>query len=119
MSDTLQARISHALSHIRNPRTGQDVLTAEKVRDIATTTTGKVRLSLMMARGDDPALAGAIRETVERVEGVTDVQVNIVDADLAAQKRASRTLPVMEAPPAAGRAAPAGRHAPQQPVAFP
>jgi ATP-binding protein involved in chromosome partitioning len=115
MSETLQARISHALSHIRNPRTGEDVLTAEKVRDVATTTTGKVRLSLMMARGDDPELARAIRETVARVEGVTDVQVNVVDADALAQKKASRTLPVMDARPSAA----APRVAAQQPVAFP
>ncbi len=116
MSDTLQARISHALSHIRNPRTGQDVLSAEKVRDVATTTSGKVRLSLMMAQGDDPELARAIRETVERVEGVTEVQVNVIDADAAAQKKASRTLPVMDARPAA---AAAPRVAPQQPVSYP
>lgn len=80
MADTLQGRISKALSQIMNPRTGQDVLSSDKVRDIATTTTGKVRVSLIFEAGDDPTLARTIRQTLEKVDGVTDASVNVIDA---------------------------------------
>jgi ATP-binding protein involved in chromosome partitioning len=114
MAEPLQARIAHALAHIRHPRTGQDVLQAGKVRDIATTTDGKVHLAVMLAPGDDPELARAVREVVASVQGVTDVRIDVRQADAPAEpKRASRALPVMDARAAAPRV-PA-----QTPVAYP
>ena len=58
---------------MRNPRTGTDVVSSDAVRDIATTTDGKVRLTLLLAAGDDPALArvGAAGAS-SSVEGVTE-----------------------------------------------
>src|SRR6478672_13321149 len=96
---TLQGRIAEALSRVRNPRTGADVLSSDAVRDIATTTDGKVRLTLLLAAGDDPALARSIRQAVEAVDGVSQVTVDVGDAVGADAKRktASRALPVMEA----------------------
>jgi len=95
---TLQGRIAEALSRVRHPRTGVDVLSSEAVRDIATTTDGKVRLTLLLAAGDDPALARAIRQAVESVDGVAQVTVDVRDvAADAKRKAASRALPVMEA----------------------
>jgi ATP-binding protein involved in chromosome partitioning len=116
MADTLQARVADALSHIQNPRTGQDVLSGGTVRDVATTTTGKVRLSLLVAPGDDPAMARAVRDAVSRVPGVADVQVNVIDAQAfeAARKTASRSLPVMDSKPAA-----APRPSAPTPVSYP
>ena len=83
MADTLQGRIAKALSQVKNPRTGQDVLSSDKVRDIATTTTGKVRVSLVFEPGDDPTLARTIRQALERVDGVTEASVNVVEASIA------------------------------------
>ena len=95
---TLQGRIAEALSRVRHPRTGVDVLSSEAVRDIATTTDGKVRLTLLLAAGDDPALARSIRQAVEAVDGVAQVTVDVRDvAADAKRKAASRALPVMEA----------------------
>jgi len=95
---TLQGRIAEALSRVRHPRTGVDVLSSEAVRDIATTTDGKVRLTLLLAAGDDPALARSIRQAVESVDGVAQVTVDVRDvAADAKRKAASRALPVMEA----------------------
>ena len=76
----LQARIDQALSRVRHPRTGKDVVSSDAVRDVATTTTGKVRLTLLLAPGDDPALARSVRQALEQLEGVTEVQVNVADA---------------------------------------
>jgi ATP-binding protein involved in chromosome partitioning len=104
---TLQGRISEALSSVRHPRTGTDVLASEAVRDIATTTTGKVHLTLLLAPGDDPTLARAVRQAVERVDGVTEVQVQVADASSFAPKKpvAGRALPVMNQPAAPPRVA--------------
>src|SRR5690242_20356966 len=116
---SLQERIESALARIRDPRSGADVLTAEKVRDIATSTEGRVRLTLLLSGGDDPTLARDIRQALERVEGVTEVRVDVRDAaapsPTPARPAASskRTLPVMESRPAAPRPS-----APT-PVAFP
>ena len=113
MSDTLTARLDSALQQIVNPRTGQDVLASGQARDIATTTDGKVRLTLLLAANDDATLARAVRQAAERVVGVTDVRVDVKDAGEfaaagappagAAPKRAA--LPVMDAAPQAARPA--------------
>jgi ATP-binding protein involved in chromosome partitioning len=113
---TLQARIDQALSRVRHPRTGKDVVSSDSVRDVATTTTGKVRLTLLLAPGDDPALARSVRQALEQIEGVTEVQVNVADASTfeTARKAASRTLPVMNQQPPAQQRVPA-----PTPVAYP
>src|SRR5579862_180715 len=115
MADTLQARIAHALSHIQNPRTKQDVYSSEKVRDIATTTNGKVRVSLVFEAGDDPQLALTVRRALEQVEGVSEATVNVIDGKPASDppKSSGRApLPVMTPPAAPRPSAP-------QPVALP
>ena len=71
------------------------------MRDIATTTTGRVRLTLLLAPGDDPALARMMRQAVEQVEGVTDVtggrrRGDAAGSAAAAPKPAGRALPVMD-----------------------
>jgi ATP-binding protein involved in chromosome partitioning len=116
---SLQERIDEELSRIRDPRTGAELLTTEKVRDVATTTSGKVRLTLLLSAGDAPTLARDVRQALERVEGVTDVRVDVRDAADAPRANAptgrapGRALPVMDARPAQPRP-----HAPT-PVAYP
>jgi len=44
----LQERVTDALSRIRNNRVGANVLDAEMIRDIATTTEGRGRLTLFL-----------------------------------------------------------------------
>jgi ATP-binding protein involved in chromosome partitioning len=102
MSDTLTGRVDEALLRIRHPRTGTDLLASESVRDVATTTSGKVRLTLLLAPGDDPALALAIRRAVEAVDGVTHVQVDVKEAPPLAPPVASPPEPQRKAPGAAG-----------------
>ncbi len=118
MPETLQQRIATALSKLRNPRTGHDIVTDDMVRDVATTTGGKVRLSLLLAADDPATLVRDVRLALERVDGVTEVRVDVKDAAAAAAQAApkpaaSRALPVMDDRPAAPRP-----HAPT-PVAYP
>jgi ATP-binding protein involved in chromosome partitioning len=116
MTDTLQERIADALSQIQNPRTKQDVYSTQKVRDIATTTNGKVRVALVFESGDDPQLALTIRQALEKVRGVTEATVTVIDAQPGAARPAMSSgrapLPVMTPPAPARAAAP-------QPVALP
>ncbi|MGH7615848.1 MAG: P-loop NTPase, partial [Gemmatimonadaceae bacterium] len=107
MAPTLQQRISEALARVRHPRTGKGVVESDAVRDLATTTSGKVRLTLLLAPGDDPALARVVRQALENVDGVSDVQITVGDAtashQAAPKAAAGRALPVMNEQPAAQR----------------
>ena len=123
MSQTLQERIAAALGSIVNPRTGADVVSSEMVRDVATTTAGRVRLTMLLAPNDPAALVRDVREAIERLDGVADVRVDVKDASEAGRPVAghapppgggARTLPVMNATPAQ-----APRPSAPTPVAYP
>ena len=124
MSQTLQERIAAALGSIVNPRTGADVVSSEMVRDVATTTAGRVRLTVLLAPNDPATLVRAVREAIERLDGVADVRVDVKDASEADGRPTAghvpppgggaRTLPVMNAAPA-----PAPRPSAPTPVAYP
>ena len=110
MSQTLQERIAAVLAQIINPRTGTDVVSAEMVRDIATTTGGKVRLTMLLSPADPATLVRDVRQAIEGIDGVVDVRVDVKDASAANGGHMSaappapspaRTLPVMNAAPAA------------------
>ena len=103
MSANLNQRIADALVRVRHPRTGRDVIESEVVRDVATTATGKVRLTLVLGAGDDPEIARAVRHALENVEGVTDVQIKVTDEAEAPRKPPRKGLPVMQDAPAQQR----------------
>jgi len=126
MSANLQDRIADALSHVRNNRVGANVLEAEMVRDIATTTDGRVRLTLFLSPEDNATVVREVRQALQLVEGVTDVRVDVKDASQAnstvrpnrqqtpkpatvtaptPRPGASRALPVMGQEPQSQRAA--------------
>ena len=124
MSQTLQERIAVALGSIVNPRTGADVVSSEMVRDVATTTAGRVRLTVLLAPNDPATLVRDVREAIERLDGVADVRVDVKDASEVDARAvaghapppggAARTLPVMNAAPAQ-----APRPSAPTPVAYP
>ena len=115
MTANLQERISDALSRIRSKRVGTNILEAEMVSEIATTTDGKVRLSVFLTADDDATVVREIRQAIQQVEGVTDVRVDVKDGSaVAPPPRAPRALPVM------GQAAPQRATPPAPtPVAYP
>ena len=97
MSDSLHARIQAALMQVQSPRHGTDVHTAELTRDIATTKSGKVRLTLLLTPEDDPTISRNVRRALQQLEGVTEVFVTVKDPTpgAAAGAPATRALPVM------------------------
>jgi ATP-binding protein involved in chromosome partitioning len=109
MTQTLQERIATALQGVAHPRHGTDVLTAEAVRDIGTTTAGKVRLTVLLSASDDANLVREVRDAVQGVEGVTEVRVDVKDPAQFERTpppppapKPSRALPVMDAAPPSG-----------------
>jgi ATP-binding protein involved in chromosome partitioning len=115
MPSTLQERLAESLSRLRNPRTGADLFSTQQVRDIATTTTGRVKLTLLLGAQDDPALAKEVRQAVEQVPGVTDVELDVQAASASSGRAGGgRALPVMDQAPAAPArpAAPTPKHFP-------
>jgi len=108
----LQERVTDALSRIRNNRVGTNVLEAEMIRDIATTTDGKVRLSLFLTPDDDATVVREVRQTLQQVPGVTDVRVDVKDASQA--KNPSQRAPTVAATSTAP-AAPSASAAPPAP----
>src|SRR3954465_6900024 len=115
MPSTLQERLAQSLSRLRNPRPGADLFSTQQVRDIATTTTGRVRLTLLLGAQDDPALAKEVRQAVEQVPGVTDVELDVQAASASSGRAGGgRAPPVMDQAPAAPArpAAPTPKHFP-------
>jgi ATP-binding protein involved in chromosome partitioning len=137
MTPNLQERVTDALSRIRNNRVGTNVLEAEMVRDVATTTDGKVRLSLFLSADDDATVVREVRQSLQQIPGVTDVRVDVKDASQSSRPAsrvsasASATAPTAAPPPpsrAKTRALPVMGQEPQSqraavpaptPVAFP
>jgi ATP-binding protein involved in chromosome partitioning len=89
MTPNLQQRVTDALARIRNNRVGTNVIEADMVRDIATTTDGKVRLTLFLTADDDATVVREVRHSLQQIPGVTDVRVDVKDASQA-NKVASR-----------------------------
>ncbi|HEY1953244.1 MAG TPA: iron-sulfur cluster assembly protein, partial [Gemmatimonadaceae bacterium] len=128
MSANLQERVTDALSRVRNNRVGTNVLEAEMVRDIATTTDGKVRLSVFLAADDDATVVREIRQTLQQIQGVTDVRVDVKDASEPVRAQSRPEAPTTPAPGGKSRALPVMGQEPQSrraatpaptPVAYP
>jgi ATP-binding protein involved in chromosome partitioning len=77
MAETLTARVESALATVVNRRTGKDLVQGEQIRDVATSTEGRVRITLSLAPNDDPTITRDARQAVEAVAGVTDVRVDV------------------------------------------
>jgi ATP-binding protein involved in chromosome partitioning len=106
MAENLLQRVSGSLAGVTSSRHKTDVLSAEMISDIATTTEGKVRLTLFLSADDDATLARSVRQAVEAVDGVTEVRVDVKNSSEKKGSQApgaTRRLPlnVIEAPRAA------------------
>jgi ATP-binding protein involved in chromosome partitioning len=110
-SDTLQARVERALSQLKNPRRGGDVLAAGMVKDLAVDDRGTVSFTFLLGRDDPGSLAREVRKAVQAVPGVTAVRVNVTDASSAAEGTAPRQT--------APRPGPGGVPPPPTPVELP
>jgi ATP-binding protein involved in chromosome partitioning len=100
MTQALESQVAAALSAIKNPRVGGDVMSAGMVRDLAVTD-GQVSLTFVLARDDPAGLVREVRRALQNVSGVTDVKIDVVEPK--AQPAPQGTAPTAgpHAPPAA------------------
>jgi ATP-binding protein involved in chromosome partitioning len=108
MAEPLQARIAAALRSVVNPRTGQDVITSEMIRDVGVSVEGRVRFSILLAAQDPASLVREVRQAVESVEGVTDVRVDVKDPSQAAVPAVSAQGAAQPVQPGPSHGAPQG-----------
>jgi ATP-binding protein involved in chromosome partitioning len=121
MAETLTARVEGALARVVNRRTGRDLVAGEQIGDVATSTEGRVRVTLLLGGADDPTLARDARHAIAEIDGVTDVRVDVKPlaphahhAPPAATPGKRNPLPVMSEPQPAQKqvAAPTPAHFP-------
>ncbi len=89
MTEPLQARIAAALAGVINPRTGENVVASEMIRDVGVSVEGRVRFTLLLAAQDPASLVREVRQRVEGLEGVSDVRVDVKDPSQAAAPAAA------------------------------
>ncbi|MEZ4417873.1 MAG: Mrp/NBP35 family ATP-binding protein [Gemmatimonadota bacterium] len=75
--EALKQALLVALTGIRNPRTGQDVLAGGQVRDVAVSEEGEARFSFALGSSDPGTLVRDARAAAEAVEGIRSVKVNV------------------------------------------
>ncbi|HET7025351.1 MAG TPA: Mrp/NBP35 family ATP-binding protein [Gemmatimonadales bacterium] len=79
MSDTLSARVAATLSHIRNPRLENDLLSAGMIRDLEVSDAGRVAFTFLLGRDDPATLVRETRAALRAVEGVSEVKITVAD----------------------------------------
>lgn len=79
MSDKLQALVAGALTNVRNPRVDNDVISAGMVQSLDVSADGLVSLTFALGRDDPAALVRDVRRALREVEGVTEVDIQVVE----------------------------------------
>ncbi len=79
MSDKLQALVAGALTNVRNPRVDNDVISAGMVQALDIQPDGRVLLTFALGRDDPANLVREVRRAVRGVEGVTEVEIEVVE----------------------------------------
>ncbi|UCD24168.1 MAG: Mrp/NBP35 family ATP-binding protein [Gemmatimonadota bacterium] len=97
MSDKLQALVAGALTNVRNPRVDNDVISAGMVQSLDIDSQGSVSITFVLGRDDPATLVREIRKAVRAVEGVRDVEIDVIEptgsqAPSGAQARGGSTL---------------------------
>ncbi|HEU4640999.1 MAG TPA: Mrp/NBP35 family ATP-binding protein [Gemmatimonadaceae bacterium] len=103
MTEPMQARIADALRRVVNPRTGQDVVSSEMIRDVGVSVEGRVRITFLLGAQDPASLVREVRQAVERVDGVVDVRVDVKDPSQARERSAPAGASAAAGAAAAGR----------------
>jgi ATP-binding protein involved in chromosome partitioning len=79
MSDKLSALVAGALTNVRNPRVENDVISAGMVKDLQVEPDGGVTFTFALGRDDPASLVREARKAVRAVEGVTNVEIEVVE----------------------------------------
>jgi ATP-binding protein involved in chromosome partitioning len=75
--DEIRRSLSTALSNVRHPATGLDVIASGQVQGLEVQESGEVRFGFVLQPGDPGTLVKDVRAAAEGVPGVTSVKVNV------------------------------------------
>jgi ATP-binding protein involved in chromosome partitioning len=77
MTQDLRTSVKAALSGVIHPYTGEDVLKGGQVQELDVDADGNVRVKFLLQPTDPGELVKTVRTSLEAVEGVTSVRVNL------------------------------------------
>lgn len=75
--ERLKKHVWSALDGVKRPGTGESVVTSGQVQDLEVDEDGRVRFAFLLRSEDPGELVREMRAAVERVQGVSDVKVNV------------------------------------------
>jgi ATP-binding protein involved in chromosome partitioning len=90
--DQILRRVAAALTQVTDPRSGDDVISSGRVRELQAADDGVVRFRFMLQPEDPGSLVRDVRAAAERVDGVSKVRID-VGLPAAAGKPARPTVP--------------------------
>jgi ATP-binding protein involved in chromosome partitioning len=79
MTNTLQARVAGALTNVRSPRTGTDIISAGLVQNLTVGEDGAVAFTFALTRDDPASLVREARQAVRELDGVSAVRIDVVE----------------------------------------
>ncbi len=85
MSENVEASVIGALSRIQNPRLENDLLSAGMIRDLAVNDEGRVSFTFLLGREDPATLVREARASIQAIEGVKEVKIQVVDPSASAR----------------------------------
>ena len=110
MPDSLEARVTAALTGIQNPRLENDLLSSGMIRNLAVTEEGSVAFTFLLAPEDPATLVRSARAAVAAVDGVRKDEIKISVTNPAGPAKATH------GPPTGAGAAPQMPPASPQPI---
>lgn len=75
--EQLLRRVAAALTQVRDPRSGEDIVSTGRVRDLQATDDGMVRFRFALQAEDAGTLVRGARAAAEAVEGVQKVKIDV------------------------------------------
>ncbi|HVH11595.1 MAG TPA: iron-sulfur cluster assembly protein, partial [Longimicrobium sp.] len=75
--DAILRRVAAALTAVRHPETGDDVVSTGRVREMEVLDDGTVRFKFALQADDPGTLVRQARSVAEKVEGVQKVKIDI------------------------------------------
>jgi len=75
--DQILRRVAAALTQVTDPRTGEDVISSGRVRELQASDDGVVRFRFLLQPDDAGSLVRDVRAAAERVDGVSKVRIDV------------------------------------------
>jgi metal-sulfur cluster biosynthetic enzyme len=75
--DQILRRVAAALTQVTDPRSGDDVISTGRVRELQATDDGVVRFRFLLQPDDAGSLVRDVRAAAERVDGVSKVRIDV------------------------------------------